>query len=156
MKMQRILCPIDFSFPSKVANYYASLFAEATDAQVIYLNVNWPPSNELTVEQQLEQQRMTLSTQVRPFVHDVKHRFEVRDGNPGKEILKAADEFNVNLIVMGTQGRSGAARLLHGSVCNYVLRNASCPVMAVKSAINMNWLVSDEEREALEKGSRVV
>ena len=131
------------------------MFAEATGAQVVYLNVNWPPNNELTVEQQLEQQRMTLSTKVRPFVHEVNHRFEVRDGNPGKEILKAADEFDVDLIVMGTQGRSGAARLLYGSVCNHVLRNASCPVMAVQSAINMNWLASDEERDTIEKGWEV-
>jgi nucleotide-binding universal stress UspA family protein len=111
MKIKRILCPIDYSMYSKAANYYASLFADASGAQIIYLNVNWPPTN-VPVEDRLDDLFTKLSTEVRPFVHDVRHKFEVRNGDPPKEILKLAKDQNVDLIVMGTLGATGVTRLL--------------------------------------------
>ncbi|MCA9254494.1 MAG: universal stress protein [Phycisphaerales bacterium] len=47
-------------------------------------------------------------------------------------MLRAAEDANVSMIVMGTQGRTGVARVLMGSVAEQVVRNASCPVLVVK------------------------
>jgi nucleotide-binding universal stress UspA family protein len=47
--------------------------------------------------------------------------------------LETADEYNADLIVMGTHGRSGIGRLLLGSVTEEVLRKAPCPVLTVKA-----------------------
>lgn len=143
MKIERILCPIDFSLYSKAANFYASLFADANDAEVIYLCVNYPPRNDGPVEDRLDDLYTKLNYEIRPFVHGVRHRFEVRDGNPAKEILKLAEEFHVDLVIMGTHGTTGLARLLHGSVCEKVLRSAKCPVMAVKDRLNINWILDE-------------
>lgn len=143
MKVTRILCPIDYSFYSKAANYYASLFADSMGSEIIYLNVLFPPRIDGPIEDQLKKLHAQLSLKVRPFVHGVKHVHEVRDGDPAKEILRLAEERNVDLIVMGTHGTTGLARLLHGSVCAEVLRKSTCPVMAVKDALNMNWVMQE-------------
>jgi nucleotide-binding universal stress UspA family protein len=52
---------------------------------------------------------------------------------PGEIIIAAAREANVDLIVMGTHGRTGIKRLVLGSVAEHVLRHAPCPVVTVRS-----------------------
>jgi nucleotide-binding universal stress UspA family protein len=56
----------------------------------------------------------------------------VAEGDAPDEIVRQAQESHCDLIVMGTQGRTGLSRMLLGSVAEEVLRRASCPVMAVK------------------------
>lgn len=148
MKINRILCPIDFSIYSKAANYYASLFADANDAELVYLSVNYPPSSDGPVEDLLDDLYLKMNYEVRPFIHDVRHRFEVRDGNPASEIVKASEEIGADLIVMGTHGTTGIARLLYGSVCSKVLRSAKCPVMAVKDVMKLDWTIDEDPASA--------
>jgi len=54
-------------------------------------------------------------------------------GCPYEEILKFAEEKGVDLIVMGTQGRSGLDRVIFGSTAEKVVRNSDCPVLTVKN-----------------------
>lgn len=54
-------------------------------------------------------------------------------GLPGSEITELAREEGVELIVMETHGRTGFARLVLGSVAEYVVRHAPCSVLIVKS-----------------------
>jgi nucleotide-binding universal stress UspA family protein len=51
---------------------------------------------------------------------------------PAWAISGYAKDANVDLIVMGTHGRSGISHLMMGSVAEYVLRTAPCPVLTVK------------------------
>ncbi len=53
-------------------------------------------------------------------------------GNPAEEILKLAEENSVDLIVMGTLGRSGIEKFLLGSVADKVIRNSTIPVLVVR------------------------
>jgi universal stress protein A len=52
-------------------------------------------------------------------------------GSVSTGILRAAVEYDADLIVMGSHGRSGPSRLLLGSVAEAVMRKASCPVLVV-------------------------
>jgi nucleotide-binding universal stress UspA family protein len=54
------------------------------------------------------------------------------DGKPFVEIIHAARADNVDLIVIGTHGRTGLAHALMGSVAEKVVRKASCPVLTIK------------------------
>ena len=54
------------------------------------------------------------------------------EGNPAEEILIAAEERDIDIIVMGTLGRTGIQRLLLGSVAEKVIRHAPCPVFVVR------------------------
>jgi nucleotide-binding universal stress UspA family protein len=55
-------------------------------------------------------------------------------GHPCEQILEVARREEVDLIVMGTHGRTGLEHVLLGSVAEQVVRRAPCPVMTVKAA----------------------
>lgn len=55
------------------------------------------------------------------------------EGHPTKDILKTAEIWEADLIVMGTHGRTGLMHLLVGSVAEYIVRHSKIPVMVVPS-----------------------
>lgn len=61
-------------------------------------------------------------------------KYEILDemGEPGNVIPDIAAKLPADLIVMVTHGRRGLARLIEGSIAEKVLRNAPCPVLAVR------------------------
>ena len=61
-------------------------------------------------------------------------RFLIWQGEPGESITAAAESEDCDLIVMGTHGRTGFRRSVAGSVSDYVIRNARCPVVVVRPA----------------------
>jgi nucleotide-binding universal stress UspA family protein len=66
---------------------------------------------------------------------DARWSKELRQGEPHKEIVAAANEHRADLIVMGTTGRSGVRRLLLGSITRKVLRRLPCSLLAVKEPV---------------------
>jgi nucleotide-binding universal stress UspA family protein len=56
----------------------------------------------------------------------------LREGNAADEILASAREWNADVIVIGTHGRTGVSRLVLGSTAESVVRRASCPVLVIK------------------------
>ena len=56
----------------------------------------------------------------------------VLEGKPATQILQYAKDQNIDLIVVGTQGKKGIERVLLGSVAESVIRSASCRVLVVK------------------------
>ena len=63
---------------------------------------------------------------------DVTAEFLIWTGDPGSSITAAAEAEGADLVVVGTRGRSGAERMLLGSVSDHVVRNAACPVLLVR------------------------
>jgi len=70
--------------------------------------------------------------QIRPVDAAIAVHHVLLDGDPAAEIVGYAKEAGIDLIVMGTHGRTGVERLLMGSVAEKVLRDASCSVLVVK------------------------
>jgi nucleotide-binding universal stress UspA family protein len=58
--------------------------------------------------------------------------WEVRDGQPAGEILKAAADFGADVIAMSTHGRGGIGRLVFGSVAEHVLHEATVPLLLIR------------------------
>ncbi|POG54646.1 universal stress protein [Haloferax marisrubri] len=56
----------------------------------------------------------------------------VTEGTPASEIIRHADERDIDLVVMGTHGRSGIDRYLIGSVAERVVRGSDAPVLTVR------------------------
>jgi nucleotide-binding universal stress UspA family protein len=56
----------------------------------------------------------------------------LREGAPDAELVALAEELEVDLIVVGSRGRSGLRRALMGSVSDSVVRHAHCPVLVVR------------------------
>lgn len=62
---------------------------------------------------------------------DVETKTAVQRGNPHDDILAYATEHDIDLIVIGTHGRTGVKRALLGSVAENVVRHAEIPVLTV-------------------------
>ena len=145
IKLQRILLPTDFSEHSAAARVYACAFAEQFGAELHLLHVIQdlaplvpepgaalaPPVDYLR-ELELNANAM-LERAVDPSWAAGKtiHR-AVRQGPPYLEIIRYAQETNIDLIVLGTHGRGGLAHMLLGSVAEKVVRKAPCPVLTVR------------------------
>jgi len=56
----------------------------------------------------------------------------VRGGVPAEEIIRAAAENKTDVLVLGTHGRSGVAKMMLGSVAGRVVAHATCPVLTVR------------------------
>jgi len=54
------------------------------------------------------------------------------EGKPGPKLVSFAQKIELDMLIMGTHGYSGFNRLMLGSVTEYVLRHAHCPVLTVK------------------------
>jgi nucleotide-binding universal stress UspA family protein len=134
-----IIHPTDFSVNSRAALTVARSLARDLGARLLILHVS-PPAilmdgtvaaeiDPSTYRASLEELRTSLDGP------DLKYPVETRLilGLDREEILRTAQETGCDLIVMGTHGRTGLARLLMGSVAESVLPKASCPVMIVKT-----------------------
>ena len=85
----------------------------------------------------LPDSRDSLTTQAQSIVQRAKASgadatFLVWEGEPGEAIVAAAESENADMIVVGSHGRSGVSRFLIGSVSDYVVRHAHCPVMVIR------------------------
>jgi nucleotide-binding universal stress UspA family protein len=142
MKVQKILCPIDFSEHSRAGLQRAAELAKAFDAALEVLHVYdlGHPGRDvmdgIKVEQHLEAIDRDLVAWKRDAealgVKSVSTRSV--QGVAWNEITGRASEGDFDLIVISTRGRSGVPRLLLGSTTERVVRHATCPVMTVHSA----------------------
>jgi universal stress protein A len=137
LPIRKILHPTDFSDHSRAALDLACALARDYGAELLILHVNratpiYAPDGivvGLPVEEPYEL-RGKLA-QVRPEDPRIKYEHKLVDGDPAEQIIKAAA--GMDLIVLGTHGTTGLARLLMGSVAESVLRKAPCPVLTVRT-----------------------
>lgn len=138
-----ILCPIDLSSASAIVLGWARLFAETYDARVAVLHADWleyPPyflssqTEELSAEDRKHRSALdkVLGTLAQGNLGSgVRHNINVLEGHPVEIILKYAEEHYPDLIVMGSNGRSGVAPMLLGSVAENVIRQSAVPTFVV-------------------------
>lgn len=136
-RVTRILIPCDFSPSSEASLRHACDMATTSDAELHLLHVvSEPPI--LLGRSEPESERLLLARVGLDRLLDPQifvNRTVVRDaviGTPYREICRYAQQHDIDLIVMGTHGRSGLAHLAMGSVTEKVLHAAPCPVMIVK------------------------
>ncbi|WP_117594232.1 universal stress protein [Haloprofundus halophilus] len=140
---ERILVPTDGSDCAAVATEHAVAIARAFDAELHALSaVNLVEAGGLFnaggvdsgFVERLEEQAQTGADAVveRARDADVDGEATVVHGVPHEEIGEYVSSNNVDLVVMGTHGRSGVRRYLLGSVTERVLRTVSAPVLAVR------------------------
>ena len=107
----------------------------ALDNPSIYYAPRPPPQEAATVVDLLEMARNDLKDLAMVKLNaSLSVSPKVGVGKPAEEILRVAQEEDVDLIVMGTHGRTGLRHALMGSVAATVMRTAPCPVFTVKAA----------------------
>lgn len=140
LPIHTILHPTDFSERANYAYKLACSLARDHGARVVVLHVATPPPvvayGEMVTEMHPDDYSERLREEVDKYVKNSKDlQVEVRlaEGDPARETVRAAKEVGCDVIVMGSQGRSGLERFLLGSVAEQVMRKAPCPVLTVKA-----------------------
>ncbi len=146
IKLNKILCPTDFSENSEHAMKYALTLATLSKAELLLFHVvepiSYPQSTEL-FEPVVDEISLTMKMeaafqkQLEDQVAALKNEYprisgKIVTGTTFLEIIQAARDEGVDMIVMGTHGRTGLAHVLIGSVAERVVREAPCPVLTVK------------------------
>lgn len=142
--IRKLLFPTDFSEPSEAAWMFALSFAKEFGAEMVLLHVvpepprlaeayemGYTPERFIKAATE-EAQRLMADMQTKAADWNVPLIPRIRQGVEFREIIAAAREDGVDLIVMGTHGRTGLAHALIGSVAEKVVRKAPCPVLTVR------------------------
>ena len=143
LTLHRILCPVDFSEPSKRALRYALAIARWHEAELAVLHVRDVLLHAATIEAGGYPELVARNSQeLRDFVDDAggkdrNVRVHIATGRAPSGILEHATREGSDLIVMGTNGRSGLARAVLGSVTEGVIRQATMPVLTIPPSVEV-------------------
>ena len=147
MKIQKILCPTDFSEHSEQALEHGAGLAKLLDAQLIIAHCVEPviypvayglaPLGNRNYE---EEAREAAEAKIAPLVDKlesdgVKASSLVVTGTAWLRLCEVAEEEGADLMVMATHGYTGLKHVLLGSTAEHVVRHCPCPVLTVKSHI---------------------
>ena len=139
--LKRVLVPVDFSDCSSKALQYALPFAREFGATLVRVQVIEP---YLPVPEMGSIDTAMIATQMRDggikglakikqsLPTDIAAETALLFGRADWEIVKAASELNIDLIILSTHGHTGLAHVFLGSTTERVVRHAGCPVLVVR------------------------
>ena len=137
--IETILLATDGSPASEPASEQAIDLATQVQARLLVVSVFAASSrpSEASTEAAVVDSRDSLTSKAQAIVQRAKAAgadatFLVWEGDAGEAIVAASDSENVDLIVVGSHGRGSVGRFFIGSVSDYVVRHAHCPVMVVR------------------------
>ena len=143
--LRQILVPTDFSDESRAALAYGAALAETFSATLHVLHVVHAVVAPEAVPVQDESRQLeatveaTAWEELRGLVAGddyarLQATLAIEWGTPVAEIIRYAQEHEIDLIAMGTHGRGGLKRLILGSVAESAVRDAPCPVLTIHHA----------------------
>lgn len=148
IRVCRILAPTDFSPRATKALHWAVAMSTALRAELsvlhvvdldalAYMDLGGNPALDGTsqlvslgvLERVRADAERALSHLTKSFhaIHPM-----LREGSPREVIIQVAEELGADMIVMGTHGRSGLARVAFGSVADHIIRHSTVPVLTVR------------------------
>jgi nucleotide-binding universal stress UspA family protein len=162
-RIKKVLVPTDFSAPSDLALEYGKSLAEQFGASLLLLHVIEDPfiagawSSEIYVADMPQlrdslrrEAESRLARLVSPAERErLRITTEVIVGSAAQAIREVAADRGVDLLVMGTHGRSGMAHLLLGSVAEKMVRIAPCPVLTVRGDARVGETAAETHEPAL-------
>jgi nucleotide-binding universal stress UspA family protein len=139
--IRRVLLATDLSHVSDMATDWAFDLAHRMAASLVVLSVidlrelRLPGGRFLARVDQVRERREAAAQELvqRGRRSGVKVTFLVWDGDPAESIVAAAASEEADLVLVGSHGRGPIGRLLLGSVSEYVVRNAPCPVLVART-----------------------
>ena len=140
MMYKKILVPTDGSEFAKKAQQHALFLANVTGAEIVAVSVTentfvngLPLDDEVYLLNQVLKERSEENLEEFDKLNedDLKITHIIKEGSPAKCILEVAKEEDVDLIVMGSSGKSGFDRFIMGSVADKVVNSAKCAVLII-------------------------
>lgn len=135
--VEAILLATDLTGTSSAATEQAIDLAVRLGARLLVVTVVEPDKPGGTRKGVGQDQRDTRTRKAQGVVHAARAagadaNFLVWEGDAGDGIVAASDAEDVDLVIVGSHGRSAFGRFLLGSVSDYVVRHARCPVLVVR------------------------
>ena len=156
-----ILCPTDFSEPATLALHYGKLLADCFNGRLVVLYADsFSPPPYFTSGQIEDLAKEIGRFKGAAYEHLTRYVKEQIGGSSEVEmavaenqtvpaILLTAEEKKVDMIVMGTHGRSGFNRLMLGSITEKVLHETDRPVLTIREKKNFKKLSKDSIQQVL-------
>jgi nucleotide-binding universal stress UspA family protein len=155
---RKILVPVDFSECSMQGLAHAKVFARHFKSKITLLNsVHFPyyvASDEYArydLPRLMQHAEILARDQMRDLFEktdwdglDVEKSMQT--GHPGQQICEQATDSDVDLIVISTHGSTGLTHLLLGSVAEYVVRHAHCPVLVVPTRLSDGGIPATKQK----------
>lgn len=139
--MPKVLFPTDYSAASRAVLPHAVAIARGMAAELTILHV--APAGFVTTGE--SSQAGATSEQIQMFAEiavdlgdgcGVEYRHDVVEGDAQAEIIAWVEREGIDLVIMGTTGKTGLKRVLLGSVAEAVVRLAACPVLTLKAPVD--------------------
>ena len=143
---KNILCPVDMHPRSKMALRKAINIAHQFNSKIVLLSIH----EEFLSKKQMIMSRVSVSSLGDEFkkiateakndmknlvkeleADDIKCEYILRDGIPADIIVKLSNEMDIDLIVMGTNGRESLLDYIVGSTTQKVVEKSKCPVLVM-------------------------
>ena len=143
---KNILCPVDMHPRSKMALRKAINIAHQFNSKIVLLSIH----EEFISKKQMIMSRVSVSLLGDEFkkiateakndmknlvkeleADDIKCEYILRDGIPADIIVKLSNEMDIDLIVMGTNGRDSLSDYIVGSTTQKVVEKSKCPVLVM-------------------------
>jgi universal stress protein A len=138
MNIKKILFSTDFSHTGDAALAMATALARDSGATILIVHVEEPPAaygnGEMyygMMEPATEELKIMLKDVV-PKDPNVAFEHRLISGDPATAISRLAESEGVDMIILGTHGRTGLMRAVMGSVAEAIVRHAACPVLTFK------------------------
>jgi nucleotide-binding universal stress UspA family protein len=146
--IKKIMVAVDFSeFTNKITNH-AGRLAEDLGAKLIFVNVINQRDIDMVNQITLHTDKISVKDYINGLIDDrnelmqrllkktgctqIPHRFLIKKGIPFAELVKTAREENVDMVVMGTKGRSNIAGILFGSQAEKMFRHCPVPLLSIR------------------------
>jgi nucleotide-binding universal stress UspA family protein len=138
-KLKRILVPVDFSVYGYSALEFASRLAIENKARVTVCHVDETnrsvSGSQSNHSEKASENQQALWKSLQKYTSSSSKTivdYKMFYGQPGEKICDYANSQRYDYIILGTHGRTGLSRAIVGSVAEYVVRHANCPVITVK------------------------
>jgi len=141
MNIKRILFPTDFSHTGDAALRFATSLAKESDGRLIIVHVQEAPlaygGGEMYygIPEPTTDELINMLHEIKPTDSSVPVEYRLVTGDPADAVVRLAEDDDVDLIVLGSHGRTGLTRLLMGSVAEAIVRKAHCPVLVYKQPV---------------------
>ncbi|GAB4310947.1 MAG: universal stress protein [Methanobacteriaceae archaeon] len=135
----KILLPTDGSKASEKAAEHALILANKYNSIIYVLTVlETRPTSGVTTDILKREGEAALDSISKIFKKieddlkkEIRKRFLMKEGSAAEQILKTAEENDIDIIVMGASGKHRLERFILGSVAEQVVRDAKCPVLTI-------------------------
>lgn len=138
IQLNNILFATDFSPAAAAALPYAAEIAKRFDANLFALHVRTPVINPMTppagwpaLERAAEEEERERRESLRNALPGVNATVLMEDGDVWSKVQGTIRKANIDLLVIGTRGRTGVGKVLLGSAAEELFREAPCPVLTV-------------------------